>query len=204
MMRDEALKQIEAISKVIESSNRFFISGPLTIAYGLLILIAPVIELTTKYLSFGNIEYANPKHPVFGIAHVIVYLILFYGLKYLVEKFYDNNQSGLGHPVLVEAMKVHKPFVISICLTILVMPYLSLEQLIHPLIFIYFGLLLSFYGRFTGKLLNIYSWMFLTTGFVYLLFTKQYTLYQLWIPFNTVMGIALVSLGWIAHQERKA
>ena len=201
MNREEALRQIEEINNVIESSHRFFLSGTLAIAYGVAILLIPIIELTTQELTFG-MHFGALHLAVKSLIHVIVYFSIFQGLRLFVEKKYANDVPKPSHPLLVHALAFHRPIVLACCGTIIVLGSLDLEPLIPAYILVFFGVLFNFYGRLSNRFVLFLSYTYIVAGLV-LAYCMKFQNPNLWMWFSSYLGISFIALGIHALAEKK-
>jgi hypothetical protein len=202
MDREEALKQIQEISLAMESGNRFLMSSALLYAYGVLFLLVPVIETVTGYMTFGLYDRAaNPW--LFGGIHAAVYFGLVWLARTVACRLSGEDHVVTVHPLLRKTMAVHRPVIAAAVGTILVLIPLGYENLIPAMMFIYFGILLNFYGRFAGRTMLFISWSFMAAGFLEASLAHRIQP-TLWMYFNTYFGLALLYLGhWQRHKKRR-
>jgi hypothetical protein len=198
MDRDEALKQLDVINQAIGASHKFLMSGPLAIAYGLAILLFPVIEISTKRMTFGT----NLPVALVGILHVVVYLSIFQALKLIVENIWKDDVTNPSHPLLIQALSFHKPVVVSICGAIFILIYAGQIDLAGPIVFMMMGILFNIYGRITSPFVLWVSRSYIALGILFGVLVSKDKPY-LWVWFNSYLGLSFIVMGLHLRQEKE-
>jgi hypothetical protein len=204
MNKEEALKQIQEISHVIESSNQFFMSGFLAIAYGLGILLVPIIEKSSKDLTLG-FNFGEHHLLIASVIHAVFYVILFYLIRVAVEKTWRQDKTEPSHPLLARALAFHRPVVVAACGIILIFGSIGLEKYVAPLVLILFGIIFNIYGRLsssdTGLFIRKLSWSYIILGSLFG-FLVRFGNPDLWIYFDAYLGISFVVMGILLRKEK--
>jgi hypothetical protein len=202
MTREEALRQIEEMNSALEASNRLMPSAVLTLFIGGLILLLPAIEIPSQQLTFG-MNLGPGRQYILPIIHVVFYMMLFVGLKFVVEKKWPDQKAQAPHPALAETLAFHRPVIFAICGSFLMLGFLGLEQLIYPFFLILFGVLINLYGRFSQTAMSWAGWSYIVVGLVFGAITKNASP-SIWVYFNTYLGLSLIYVGISVRKERNA
>lgn len=191
--QDQALAQLEEISRAITASNQYLLSRALLTSYGIVILLLPLIETATQYLTFG--KYDRSENPIaFAVTHVAVYMMLLFGTKAGVARLFKEEHVVAPHPILRRSLSLYKPVLAATILTCLCFLPMHYEYLIYPMVFVYLGIMFNFFGRFTNHFMYLISWSYILVGFVFVLLSPHSEPY-LWMVFNTYLGTTLLCLG---------
>jgi hypothetical protein len=177
-------------------------SGILTLFLGGLILLLPAIEIPSQQLTFG-MDLGTSSPYLLPIIHVVFYLALFSALRFLVEKKWPDEKGQAPHPALAETLAFHRPVIFAICGSFLMLGFLGLEQLIYPFFLILFGILVNFYGRFSRTAMGWAGWSYIVLGLLFGVVTKNGPP-NLWVYFNTYLGLSLIFTGISIRKERNA
>lgn len=193
--KNEAFVQVEEILKVINGSNKAFLSGERMICSGITICLAPVIELVTKGMTF-EIGIPATYEALVVILHIAFYWGLFQLLSILSDKLFATRkeESGSSHPLIIKAFKVYNVFWVAIIGLGISLSIVNQGQLIHPLVFVLLGFLFYLYGQFSNKLVRLIAWSYIILGIFYIFMTK-FNIENLWIYFILYQGISLILLG---------
>ncbi len=191
--QNEALAQLEEISRAIAASNQYLLSRALLTTYGIVILSLPIVETMTQYLTFGN--YTRQEKPIaFALSHIAVYLFLIFATKRIVARLFSEEHVVAPHPILRRSLSLYKPVLASTALTCLCFLPMNYEYLIYPMVFVYLGIMFNFFGRLTSHFMYLISWSYIIVGFIFVIVSPHSEPY-LWMVFNTYLGITLVCLG---------
>lgn len=198
MDTNEALKKIEEISKVMESSNRAIFSGERMIVIGIIVALIPVIEWATHSLTFGY-DFGNQAPLIIIAIHTVFYwaLFTFVGRVLPIKKMVRNEL----HPLIQKAFTVSKPFMVALIGMIFMLAAIEQYQFIHPIVFILLGFLFSIYGRFSIPAVSYIAWSYIIVGLVCTYLTR-FNLPTAWIYFTTYNGLSLVAMGYFLRRAR--
>jgi len=190
----EALAQLEEITRIIESTNQLFFPGKRLIIYGIAILLIPLIELPTKYLTFGNTVFSFFYLGV-ALAHVLFYFAYFSIIKLIATRTFEKVNRGNAHPLLQRALAIHKTIVTIIALVVIVLTPLGYAALVAPLVYVLLGILFDVYGRFAGRVVRLFAWSYIILGFIFAILIQSHDIVRLWIVFNTYLGTSFIVMG---------
>ena len=160
MNKEEALKQIELITKTIDADNQILLSPPILVIIGILLCLIPVIELTTGGLTFG-ISMSDTANI---IIHWIVYIIIFGGISKIAHHYFKTENHSSTHPLLKKVFKIKLPLLVSIFGTSFFFAISGNGLLVFPVVLILLGLLYNFFGQFSIKIIRIFSWSYIILG----------------------------------------
>jgi len=202
METQEALKKIEEINAVIQSSNKAVFSGRPMILAGILALVAmPTVNLTNGF-TFGH---------DFGVYQdgysAFVSIIFFYTLAYILSKFipgtsFSSRKKSL-HPTIRKAFGISQHIGITILGVVGVLSLTNQTELIYPLVLILIGLMFTIYGSFSNKQITIIAWSYIFCGLLHL-YLNQYHIPQLGMYFLIYNGLSYIYMGVILLKEEKA
>lgn len=198
--QQEALKQIQEISSIIESSNRFLMSGSLAIAYGMGISLIPVIEYYTNELTFGK-DFGSNHLLIATVIHIIFYLSLFFTLRLIIEKIFKSDKIEPSHPLLAHALAFHRPVVATAAGMTLILGSMGLQRLVPALLLFLVGTLFNIYGRLSSKLVRAFSWSYILAGLV-LGFFNQNEFSKIWYAFCVYLGLSFIVMGIHFRKEK--
>jgi positive regulator of sigma E activity len=191
MDKEEAIKQIESINAVIDSSNTILFSEKRLIISGIIFLFIPLIEYITSYLTFGINILSNP------VINIIIQVVFFYLLFFICfhfSKMKNKIVKPSTNPILVKALGIHDTIIITMFASIIVLAIIGRGELIFPFVYIFVGLLFNFFGRFTNKLVTIISWSYIILGLIFMVVSGLGSNY-LWIYFMIYLGITYILMG---------
>jgi hypothetical protein len=195
--QSEALKQIQIINDAIDASHKFFISGPLLVAYGLSVLCIPAIELPTHLLHFGG----GLSTAMVGLLHVAIYSALFLSVRFVVDKIWSDETTSAAHPILIQALTFHNPVFVSVCGAIFVLAYADQLKLAGAIVFMMIGILFHIYGRLSNRLMLWFSWSYIYLGILFGVLTSDDRPY-LWLWFDAYLGLSFILLGFKLRREK--
>ena len=206
MDKEQALKQIEEMSRLISASNRYLFCGPQMMFYGVLVMLIPVIEKYSVYLTFGYDfnKFGMWSPYVVCVIHIVFYWTLFsmFG-KIVVQKFGSKNKLEL-HPLIHKAFRLYKPIVFSIFGIILMLaPMGEPGRFILPFVLILVGILFNLYGRFSLKIVSWISWSYIFLGLVYGHLTQYEAARNMWMFITTYWGLSYIVMGYYLHKETR-
>ncbi|HJO94312.1 MAG TPA: hypothetical protein QF753_13000 [Victivallales bacterium] len=190
MKKEEALKQIEAINAVINSSNKILFSGKRLIVSGIILLFVPLIEYITCYFTFGVKILGNP------VINIIIQIIFFYLVFFVcihISKKKNEVKKQIKNPIIAKAFGIHNTIIIAMFASAIVLAAIGSGELIFPLIYIFLGLLFNLFGRFTNKVVTVISWSYIILGLLYM-GVASYSFY-LWMVFMVYLGISYIIMG---------
>ena len=191
MDANEAIKKIDEINKVMESSNRALFSGEKMMAIGGMITLIPIIEIGTKGMTFGNEALAdNPM--LLTIIHTVFYWALFSLLGRAIPSWRSDRESL--HPLIKKAFGIHRQFLVTIMGSIFAFAAIGQFQFIHPIVFLLLGFLFSLYGKYSIPAVTCISWTYTVAGVLYLYLTK-FHIPHLWVWFTLYNGLSYVLMG---------
>ncbi len=129
MGKNETLRQHESVAQAIEAGNKIFLSGSHMIVFGILVLLVPVIELGSSYLSFGIGVLRYPS--VNAIIHVVFYWVLFRTAHYIVSNKKEHQKTS--NPAIKKALTVCMPILVSIFGSVIALLSSGYDTLVCPI-----------------------------------------------------------------------
>jgi len=200
MDQSDALKQIEEIRAILEASNEFLLSGSRVVCYGIILALVPLIEIPSNLLTFGQ-DFGRLHSLVMAIIHVVFYGVLFQVVRWLLNRFWDASEKSASHPVMKQALRVDRPILACIVATVFVFFQIGRQDLIFPLVLIFFGLLFNLYGRFSSPLVLKVSWSYIILGFLNAYLTR-WSFYHVWIWFDVYLALSFIAMGMFLRRPR--
>jgi hypothetical protein len=194
MQKEEALKQIELITKTMNADNQILLSPPMLVIIGILLCLMPVIEFTTDGLTFG-ISMMTTSTVI--IIHWVVYIILFGGISKAAHHYLKLKSNSSNNPILKKVFKIKLPLLVSIFGTALIFSITGNGTLVFPVIMILLGLLYNLFGQFSIKIVRIFSWTYILAGFL-MVYLSQFNL-SLLVPmlFVIYLGASYIVMGLV-------
>ena len=171
MQREEALKQIELISKTIDADNQILLSPPILVIFGILLCLIPVIEIVTDGLTFG----IKMSDSVNMIIHWTVYIVLFGGISKTAHHYLKLKNNSSSHPLLKKVFKIKFPLIVSIFGIAIIFSISGNGELIFPIVLILLGLLYNLFGQFSIQIVRVFSWTYIAAGLL-LAYLTQFNL----------------------------
>jgi hypothetical protein len=201
MQKEEALKQIELITKTMNADNQILLSPPMLVIIGILLCLMPVIEFTTDGLTFG----ISMSTSTVIIIHWVVYIILFGGISKAAHHYLKLKSNKSNHPLLKKVFKIKLPLLVSIFGTALIFSITGYGVLVFPVILILLGLLYNLFGQLSIKIVRVFSWTYIFAGF-FMVYLTQFDL-NLLIPmlFVIYLGASYIVMGLVLlnHKTKK-
>lgn len=199
---EEVSKQIQEISFALEASNRFLLSGNILVSYGVGILFIPVVELATHYLTFG-LYNRHDKPLIFSVTQALTMFALFWFARVMVSRVFKEDHILTVHPVLKRALTFYRPLTLALAGTIIVFIPRGEENILYPVIFIYFGIVFSILGSFAGKRIVRVAWSLIVVGLIFAA-VSPYIQPTIWMYFNTYLGLAFIYMGYFQLKEKRS
>ncbi len=203
METKEALKKIEEINAVIQSSNKALFSGRHMALYGVMLLLIPVIGHTTDWLTFGH-DFGSYETAYTSIANTLFY----WGLANIIGMFvprsdlYKSRKQTL-HPLIGKAFSITRPIVFAIIGVVLVLSFTNQTEYIYPVVLILLGLMFSMFGKFSIPAVSYVAWSLIACGLLhfYLIPNRIPHLGMYFLAYN---GLAYLMMGFLLTKEEKA
>ena len=202
METNDALKKIEEINSVIQSSNKALFSGRHMILYGIICFLIPVIGMLTQWLTFGY-DFGPHKSAII----VPINILFYWGLSHLLGKFVprtpaaDKSEKN-QHPLITKAFSVSTPIVVAIFGVSIIFSLIGHGKLVYPVVYILLGLMFSIFGRFTIPAVSYIAWSYIALGLVYA-FLLQYDLPYLVLFFMAYNGLSYMIMGVCLNRAEK-
>ena len=148
MEQQEALRKIEEINAVIQSSNKALFSGRHMAIYGFMLLLIPLIGSTTRWLTFGH-DFGAYETAYTSIANTFFY----WGLAMLISRVVPRSEANQLrnenlHPLIQKAFSITRPIMFSIIGLVIVLSATNQPESIYPVVLILIGLMFSMFGIF--------------------------------------------------------
>ncbi|MCP4180295.1 MAG: hypothetical protein GY756_21235 [bacterium] len=201
MEKEEAIKQIELINNVIESSNNLFFSGRKLIILGIIVLFIAPIEYFTEGLSFGVHLLSKPA--INTILQIVFYFLIYYICVKVCARDDQDFDKTPKNPVLLKALGIHDTIILTMFGTIIVLTIIGRGELIFPIVYLFIGMLFDFFGRFTTKIIIIISRSYIILGLIFLGLTHWFGMNYLWIFFTVYMSITYIIMGVSLIKNRR-
>lgn len=190
MNREDALKQIELISNTIENNNTILLSSKLMVSIGIMVLLIPVIEYSTDYMTLGIKTLDNTITNT--IIHIVVYWVIFTIIHKICLKGESKNHT---HNITVKkALKPILPITVAILGLIGCFVATNNSDFICPIVLILIGILYNIIGQFSIKSIRIISWSYIIIGLI-MCALLNYNISYMWIIFTTYLGISYIIMG---------
>ena len=200
MDHNEALKKINEIHGVIEGSNKALFSGERMMVIGAMLTLIPVVELTTDGLTFGH-EFGENAAMIIMALHSLFYWGLFAAVgKMLPFKKFGREEN---HPLIKKAFSLKTPFIVCIFGVMFALAAVHQYQFIHPMVFVFLGLMFALYGKFTIPAVSYIAYSYIGLGFVYIYLT-QFHIPNLWIYLLVYNGLSYIAMGMFLRKEQAA
>ena len=198
METNEAIKRIDEISKIIESSNKVLFSGERMMVIGFMVALIPALEWATQYMTFGH-DFGTNSTFLITLIHTVFYWALFA----LVGKFLPWTKMDRTdmHPLIRKTFALTMPILISIFGVVFIFASIGQAQLIHPVVFLLLGFLFSIYGKFSIPAVSYIAWSYIFVGLIYAYLT-QYNLPNAWVYFTVYNGLSYVLMGYFLRKAR--
>jgi hypothetical protein len=201
-LRQQALEQIKNITQTIEADNKIQFPAIRFIAYGIGILIIPAIEYGTNLLTFG-FDWGDSQFQYLAASHVIFYFLYFQAIRLILRAGgLDINELDGAHLLIRKALSLHLPVVVAIAGLVILLPVIGQVHLAYPIVYILFGILLNIYGHFVSRMVMRVSWYLIAAGLIYV-YVSKYQNTEVWIIFNSFLGLAFIYLG-VRHKNARA
>jgi hypothetical protein len=203
METQEALKKIEEINAVIQSSNKALFSGKHMALYGVMLLLIPLIGGITQWLTFGH-DFGAYQSAYISLANTF----FFWGLAFLIGRvvprsnYYRQSRATL-HPLIQKAFSLSKPIVFSIVGVVIVLSITNQSVIIYPVVFILLGLMFSIFGRFSIPAVSYIAWSYIFCGLLHF-YLIQFNIPYLGIYFLVYNGLSYIFMGFLLSKEEKA
>lgn len=202
MNNQEALKKIEEINSVIQSSNRAIFSGRHMMLYGFIVLISPIIGIATQWLTFGH-DFGEYQSAYTAIANTMLY----WGMAVLIGRRIPRPQRskenpGTLHPLISKAFSISKPIMYAIAGVVVVFSLSGQGAMIYPVILILIGLLFSIYGKFTIPQVSYIAWSYIACGLLHA-YLNHFEIPFLSFYFLAYNGLTYVAMGYFLSREDK-
>lgn len=200
MNQNEALLKINEIHNVIEGSNKAIFSGERMMLIGAMLTLIPAIEVLTQGLTFGA-DFGPQAGVIITAVHTVFYWVLF-TLAGKLSPFKRKDHAE-AHPLIKKAFSLRTPFVICIFGVIFAFAAIHQFQYIHPLVFVFLGLMFSLCGKFTIPAVSYIAYSYIGLGFVYIYLT-QFQIPNLWIYMLVYNGLSYIAMGLFLRKEQAA
>ena len=197
METNEALKRIDEISKIIESSNRVLFSGERMMIIGIMVALIPLLEWATHYMTFGY-DFGSNSTFLITLIHTVFYWALFALVGRLLPWKVDRADM---HPLIKKAFALSVPLLVAIFGVVFVFAGIGQAQLIHPVVFLLLGFLFSIYGKFSIPAVSYIAWSYIFIGLIYAYLT-QFNLANAWVYFTVYNGLSYVLMGYFLRKAR--
>lgn len=198
MDQQEALKKINEIHSIMESSNRALISGERMMAMGALIALIPILEISTQGLTFGY-ELGPNGGLIIMLVHIIFYWGLFSGLSKILP--YKKKSAQDQHPLIKKAFSLKTPFMVCIFGVMVAFAAIGKYEFIHPIVFVLLGLMWSLFGRFTIPAVTYIAYSYIGLGLIYL-YLNQMSIPYLWAYMVVYNGLSYFAMGLFLKKEQ--
>ena len=199
MEKNDAIKQIESIKDVIDSSNKMFFSGKKLIVLGVLLLLIPIIEYSTQWMTFGFQDMSTPV--VNAIVHVVVYYLIFYVIVKIICKLKKNKHFGTPNSVISKAFAVHTPIIYTMLAAVVILIAIGHGALAFPVVFLFLGILFNLFGRFTNNTIMNVSWSYIVLGLIYMVLTV-FSISYLWVFFIVYLAVTYIIMGVSVSRQK--
>lgn len=198
MDQNEALLKINEIHNVIEGSNKAIFSGERMMVIGAMLLLIPVIEVASQGLSFGA-DFGDNA----GIIIMAIHTLFYWGLFSVVGKIlpFKGFKREENHPLIKKAFSLKTPFIVCIFGVMFAFAAIQQWQFIHPMVFVFLGLMFSLYGKFTIPAVSYIAYSYIGLGFVYIYLT-QFHIPNLWIYMLVYNGLSYIAMGLFLRKEQ--
>lgn len=198
MDTNEALRKIDEINEVLQSSNRAVFSGRALMLYGIVVLFIPLIGIGTQWLTFGH-DFGRFHVLYVTLSNSVFYWALMAGLRRVLV---GEKRERADHPLIRQAFSATKPALGAIFAAIFSLAVIGQPQFIYPVVMLLLGVMFSIYGRFTIPAVSWFAWSFIAAGAVQIVLTKQEIPY---LPFYFLAynGLAYIVMGLLLLREER-
>lgn len=203
METQEALKKIDEINAVIQSSNKALFSGKHMTLYGVILLLIPIIGSATHWLTFGH-DFGEYQTAYTSLANTF----FFCGLALLIGKalprstYYRQRKENL-HPLIQKAFSLTKPIVFSIIGVVIVLSTTNHPEFIYPVVLILLGVMFSIFGRFSIPVVSYIAWTYIFCGLLHF-YLNQFRISNLGFYFLAYNGLSYIFMGFLLSREEKS
>ncbi len=203
MEAQEALRKIEEINAVIQSSNKALFSGKHMALYGVMLLLIPLIGGTTQWLTFGH-EFGEYQTVYTSLANIFFYwsLAVLIGRMVPRSNYYRKSRATL-HPLIQKAFSLTKPIVFSIIGVVIVLSITNHSEFIYPVVLILLGLMFSILGKFSIPSVSYIAWSYIFCGLLHF-YLIQFKIPYLGFYFLAYNGLSYILMGFLLSKEEKA
>ncbi|MCC2678418.1 MAG: rane protein [Pseudobdellovibrio sp.] len=195
MDQQEALNKINEIHSIMESSNRALFSGERMMVMGALISLIPLLEISTKGLTFG--------YEMNSVVVMIMHIVFYWGLFSLIGRFlpYKKKDSADLHPLIKKAFSLKFPFMVGIFGTMIAFAMVGKFELIHPVVFVLLGLMWCVFGRFSIPAVTYIAYSYIGLGLIYI-YLSQMQIPYLWAYMVVYNGLSYFAMGLFLKKEQ--
>jgi len=203
MNKQEAIQQINLIHEALELGNKAYFSGAKLILFGSVFLLLPVLEWATRMITFGyDLAHNKTAAIIATLIHIAFYSIIYLVIGRLIDAKTSSPTSAKTHPLLKKAFAIHRPMIFATMGVVVVMIALGQEQFAYPIAYLFIGVFMNLFGRFSLKPILYISWSYLVLGLIYA-FLTQYQFEYIWMYFSIYMGITYIMMGWLLCKQEK-
>ena len=189
MEKQEAILKIQEFQKIINNSNRIFISSKQMLAIGFGLLCIPILELTMDNFTFGKGLGQNIT-PFFPGIKAVLYGSIFWSFG----KLFPNPKPKTLNPIIKKTFGIQVPFVAAIIAAGIGLGFTNNRELVYPIVFILLGIFYNLLGRFSNNSLSIVSWLYIIAGPLYM-YLISFNIPHLWTYFIVFHALTCIFIG---------
>ena len=200
MKKEEAIKQIESISEILNSGNQILLSVPHLISIGIVLCLIPIIDFTTQSFTFG----CKISGTTTLITNLAIYYMIFFVLHRIISKIYKIEKSRTKNPLIIKAFKIKYAFTAFFALGSTALGFSGNAILIYPLIYVFIGLLYNLIGQFSLRIVRVISWTYILGGILFIYLTSVIDYDYLWKFFVIYMGLSYIYMAYSISRQSKS
>jgi hypothetical protein len=201
MKPSEALKKIEEINAIVQSSNRILFSGKLMMAIGGLCLAIPLIGWGTQWLTFGH-DFGSNEDLYITLANAIFFPGLIFALFMVHIRGERAKVRQATHPLIRRAFSVSAQFWVAFFGLAVVFAVTGQVKYLYPVDYVLIGLLYSTFGKFTHPAVSLFAWSYILGGLLcfWLASFSGPRLYDFMLAYQALSFLALG--GYLLKKEK--
>ncbi len=194
--KEEAVRKIEDINRVMVGSFSALLSGERMMAIGAGVMAIPLIE---ALLSFG----VDPLFVQMGLTSGLVFFVraLFYWFLFAgIARFFPVTPTR--HPMIKRIFSLLRLVPLILVPMAGILAYSGYGNLISPFILIMLGFAFLIFGLFSPAIVSIISWSFIGLGFLGI-YLSQFSLPQLSNSLIILQGLGFVIMGFVLRSSHQ-